>query len=95
MEKKIIFDFLHDLFINSYSGKNISVHLNSKDKVVSADLFFEFKSFQISDDKQEITLYGEEDLQLTFMPQDLVYARKENDTFLFDTDNVEMAVDFI
>lgn len=90
-----MFDFLHKLFINSYSGKSISVHLNSKDNVISTDLSFEFKSFQISEDKQEITLYGEEDLQVTFNPQDLVDVKKENDTFLFDTEIVEMAVDFI
>lgn len=95
MEKKIVFDFLQQLFINSYSGKNISVHLNSKDNVITTDMSFEYKSFQISEDKQEITLYGEEDLQVTFNPQNLVNAKKENDTYLFDTEIVELAVDFI
>ena len=95
MDKRIMFDFMHKLFINSYSGKNVSVHLNSKDNVLSTDMSFEFKDFQISDDKQKITLFGEEDLQVTFNPQNIVKIEKENDTFLFDTDNVEMAVDFI
>lgn len=90
-----MFDFLHKLFINSYSGKSISVHLNSKDNVISTDLSFEFKDFQISEDKKEITLYGEEDLQVTFNPQNLVKVEKENNTFLFDTEIMEMAVDFI
>ena len=95
MEKRIMFDFMHELFTKSYSGECISVRLNSKDNVLSTDLSFEYKSFEISKDKRQITLYGEDDICVEIRPQDLLSATREDEYYLFDTECLNMAVCFV
>ena len=95
METQIMYSFIHKLFTGAYGGKRISVHLNSADNVLTTDLSFEYKDYQISEDKQKITLYGEDDLQVTVTPQNLMDASTEDEYYLFNTDTFNMAVTFI
>ncbi len=95
MDKSIIYSFMQKLFESLYGNGTIAARIRSKDDVLNIDTSFVFDHWDMSEDKQTITLYGEDDLKVEFKPQDLVRAEKDNDTFLFDARGMELAVDFI
>ena len=95
METPVIYSFMHKLYESLYEEGSIAARIRSKDNVLNIDGSFTFDHWDISEDKQTITLYVADDLRVEFKPQDLVRAKKENNTFLFDTDIMEMDVDFI
>ena len=95
METSILLSFMHKLWESSYGNGTITAKMHTKDNVLDVDTAFTFDHWEIGEAKDNIVLYGEDDMKITVAPQDLVKAEKENDLFIFNTKNVEMIVGFI
>lgn len=95
METSVILSFMHKLHESSYGNGIITAKVHSRDNVLDVDTAFTFDHWEIGDRKDNIILYGEDDMKITVFPQDLVRAEREDDLFVFNTDELEMVVGFI
>lgn len=95
METAILLSFMHKLYESSYGNGTITAKLHSKDNVLDIDTAFKFDHWEIGEAKDNIVLHGEDDMKITVFPQNLVKAEKEEDLFIFNTDELEMVVGFI
>lgn len=95
MDTAIILSFMHKLFESAYGKGTITTKVHSKDNVLDIDASFMFDHWEIGEDKDNIVLYGEEDIKITVSPQNLIRAEIEDELFVFNTDELEMMVGFI
>lgn len=95
METAVMLSFMHKLYESSYGNGTITAKVHSKDNVLDIDTAFTFDHWDIGENKDNIVLYGEDDMKITVFPQDLVKAVKEDELFVFNTDELEMVVGFI
>lgn len=95
MDTKIMLSFMHKLYESSYGNGTITAKVHSKDNVLDIDTAFSFDHWEIGESKENIVLYGEDDMKITVFPQDLVRAEREDELFIFNTDELEMVVGFI
>ena len=95
MDTAVMLSFMHKLYESSYGNGTITAKVHSKDNVLDIDTAFSFDHWEIGDSKENIILYGEDDMKITVFPQDLVKAVKEDELFVFNTDELEMVVGFM
>ena len=95
MDTAVMLSFMHKLYESSYGNGIITAKVHSKDDVLDVDTAFKFDHWELGKNKDNIVLYGEEDMKITVFPQDLIRAEREDELFIFNTDEVEMVVGFI
>ena len=95
MDTAVMLSFMHKLYESSYGNGTITAKVHSKDDVLDVDTAFKFDHWELGKNKDNIVLYGEEDMKITVFPQDLIRAEREDELFIFNTDEVEMVVGFI
>lgn len=95
MDTSVMLSFMHKLYESSYGNGTITAKVHSKDNVLDIDTAFIFDHWDIGAAKDNIVLYGEDDMKITVFPQNLVRAEREDDLFVFNTDELEMVVGFI
>lgn len=95
MDTSVMLSFMHKLHESSYGNGIITAKVHSRDNVLDIDTSFTFDHWEIGNAKDNIVLYGEDDMKITVVPQDLVRAEKENELYVFNTNELEMVVGFI
>lgn len=95
MDTSVMLSFMHKLYVSSYGNGSITAKVHSRDNVLDIDTSFTFDHWEIGKNKDNIVIYGEDDMKITVFPQDLVRAEREDDLFVFNTDELEMVVGFI
>ena len=95
MDTAVMLSFMHKLYESSYGNGTITAKVHSKDDVLDVDTAFKFDHWELGKNKDNIVLYGEEDMKITVFPQNLIRAEREDELFIFNTDEVEMVVGFI
>ena len=95
MDTAVMLSFMHKLYESSYGNGTITAKVHSKDDVLDVDTAFKFDHWELGKNKDNIVLYGEEDMKITVFPQDLIRAEREDELFIFNTDELEMVVGFI
>lgn len=95
MDTTILLSFMHKLHESSYGNGTITAKVHSNDNVLDVDTAFTFDHWEIGDRKDNIVLYGEDDMKITVFPQNLIRAEREDELFVFNTNELEMVVGFI
>ena len=95
MDAAIMLSFMKKLYESAYGNGVITAHIRTTDDVLDIDTAFTFDHWELSDDKESITLYGEDDMKVVFSPQYLTRADIEDDLFVFNTSTTEITVGFI
>ncbi|SFU57006.1 hypothetical protein [Butyrivibrio sp. INlla21] len=95
MDTKIMLSFMQKLYNCAYGNGILTAHLRTTDDVLDIDTAFTVDHWELSANKESMTLYGEDDMKVVFNPQYLTKASVEGDDFVFNTGNVEMVVGFI
>ena len=86
---------MHKLYESAYGKGTITARVRSNDNVLDIDTAFRFNKWEVINNKKCIVLYGEDDVKIVITPQNLIRAKKENELFIFNTNMMEMIVDFI
>ena len=95
MDAAIMLSFMKKLYESAYGNGVITARIRTTDDVLDIDTAFIFDHWELSDDKESITLYGEDDMKVVFSPQYLTRADIEDDLFVFNTSTTEITVGFI
>ena len=92
---KTMHNLIQKMFKCIYSCESISARIRSKDDVICIDTAFMFDHWEFSKDRKTLTLFGDEDVQIDFRPQELIKSQEDEDTFVFENHVMEMTVVFI
>ena len=95
MNTAITMSFMQRLYESAYGNGIISATVRSKDDVLDIDTAFRFDHWELSEDKEHILIYGEDDIKIDVCPRNMVEARRENGLYIFNTKSLEMTVSFI
>lgn len=95
MNSTIMLNFMRKLYESSYGNGSLTAHIKTLDDALDVDAAFKFDHWELSDDKNTITLYGDDDIRVLFDSQKLKNAVMEGDLFIFSTDTMEIAIGFI